>query len=106
MIVDLRELRPDLRLTVTSATPEKTAADYCVEAFRWSDASAMLEAVRSADLVVIGGGGIFHDYWGFNPNAVLTDNQAGVGFFSSPGAMAAIYNKPVMLYACSLRPLI
>ena len=106
MLAHLRELRPDLQVTVTSATPEKTAAAYGVAAILWSDAFAMLEAVRQADLVIIGGGGIFHDYWGFNPNAFLTDNHWGISFYTAPAVMAAVFEKPVMLYAVGVGPLL
>ena len=67
MLGHLRELRQDLQITVTSAMPENTETIYGVKSILWSDALAMLEAIRQADLVIIGGGGIFHDYWGFNP---------------------------------------
>jgi polysaccharide pyruvyl transferase CsaB len=106
MLEHLRELRQDLQITVTSATPAKTAAAYGVESILWSDALAMLEAVRQTDLVIIGGGGIFHDYWGFNPNAFLTDNHWGISFYTAPAVMATIYEKPVMLYAIGVGPLL
>ncbi len=106
MLEHLRELRQDLQITVTSATPAKTAATYGVESILWSDALAMLEAVRQTDLVIIGGGGIFHDYWGFNPNAFLTDNHWGISFYTAPAVMATIYEKPVMLYAIGVGPLL
>ena len=106
MLEHLRELRQDLQITVTSATPEKTAATYGVQSILWSDALAMFEAVRQTDLVIIGGGGIFHDYWGFNPNAFLTDNHWGISFYTAPAVMAAIYEKPVMLYAIGVGPLL
>jgi len=81
MISQLRALRPGLHITVTSAQPAVTAAVHSVEAILWSDSLAMVETVRSADLVLIGGGGLFHDYWGFDPGAFLTDDHSGVGFY-------------------------
>src|SRR5258708_30116020 len=106
MLEHLRELRQDLQITVTSATPAKTAAIYGVESILWSDALAMLETVRQTDLVIIGGGGIFHDYWGFNPNAFLTDNHWGISFYTAPAILGSLYNKPVMLYAVGIGPLL
>ena len=105
MIAHLRELRPDLRITATSATPEVTAAVLNIDTVLWSDTYAMLNAVQAADLVVIGGGGIFHDYWGFNPAAFLTDSQWGINFYAAPAAMAMLFDKPVMLYAVGVGPL-
>lgn len=106
MVAHLRELRPDLQITATSATPETTAAALGIDAVLWSDAYAMLEAVRGSDLVIIGGGGLFHDYWGFNPDTFLTNNHSGISFCAAPAAMAALYEKPVMLYAVGVGPLL
>jgi polysaccharide pyruvyl transferase CsaB len=105
MVVHLRELRPDLQITATSATPEATAASLGIDAILWSSAYAMLEAVRIADLVVIGGGGIFHDYWGINPASFLTDDHWDITFYAAPAAMAILFDKPVMLYAVGVGPL-
>lgn len=106
MLAHLRTRQPDLEITVTSATPEQTAARYNVQSILWSDALAMLEAARAADLVLIGGGGIFHDYWGFNPNALLTDQHWGISFYAGPAVLGALYRKPVMLYAVGVGPLL
>jgi len=105
MVLHLRELRPDLQITATSATPEATAASLGVDAILWSSAYAMLEAVRMADLVIIGGGGIFHDYWGINPASFLTDDHWDITFYAAPAAMAILFDKPVMLYAVGVGPL-
>lgn len=105
MVAHLRELRPEVQITATSATPETTAAALGIEAVLWSDVCAMLEAVRRSDLVIIGGGGIFHDYWGFNPNTFFTNDHSGIGFCSAPAAMAVLFEKPVMLYAAGVGPL-
>ena len=106
IIAHLRELDAALHITVTSAQPDATAAVHSVAAILWSDVLAMTEAVRTADLVIIGGGGIFHDYWGFNPNAFLTDNHWGIAFYTAPAVLASLYSKPVMLYAVGIGPLL
>jgi polysaccharide pyruvyl transferase CsaB len=105
MVVHLRELCPDLQITATSATPEATAASLGIDAILWSSTYAMLEAVRIADLVIIGGGGIFHDYWGINPASFLTDDHEAITFYAAPAAMAILFDKPVMLYAVGVGPL-
>ncbi len=105
MIGHLRELCPGVKITVTSATPEKTTAAFDVESILWSDVLAMLEAVRAAGLILIGGG-IFQDNGGFNPNAFLTNSHSGISFYSTPAILGSLYNKPVMLYAIGAGPLL
>ena len=105
MVAHLREQRADLQITATSATPEATSAALGIQTILWSDAAAMMEAARTSDLVVIGGGGIFHDYLGVDPGSFLTDNHWGITFYTAPAAMATLFNKPVMLYAVGVGPI-
>jgi polysaccharide pyruvyl transferase CsaB len=105
MLLALRTARPDLKITVTSATPLETSATHGVEAVLWTDPLAAADAVRACDLVIIGGGGIFHDYFGFDPGAFLTDQHAGIGFYTAPAVLGALYGKPVFLYSVGIGPL-
>src|SRR5271169_1177965 len=71
MLRDLRR-RPDLSIAVASAAPRETAEAHGVDSFLWSDTRALMNSVESADLVIVGGGGLFHDSFGFDPDAFLT----------------------------------
>ncbi len=106
MLTHLRALQPDLRVTVTSAEPERTAAKYDVKAILWSNALGILEAIRNTDMVIIGGGGLFQDYWGVDPNALLSDNHSGLSFYATSAILASLYGKPLMLYAVGAGPLL
>jgi len=106
MLAHLRTLQLDLRVTVTSGEPEKTAARYGVKAILWSHAAGILEAIRAADMVIIGGGGLFQDYWGVDPEALLSDNHSGISFYATSAILAALYGKPLMLYAVGAGPLL
>ena len=105
MLAHLRELRADLHFTVLSGSPDATASGYGVTSIPWADAAQMHQAVAAADLVLIGGGGLFHDYWGVTPETVLTNNHSGLSYFSGAALMASFYRKPVMLYAVGVGPL-
>ena len=65
----------------------------------------MLDAIANADLTILGGGGLFHDYGGLNPNLFLTDLQSGVGGYTAPAGLAAVGGLPLMLYAIGVGPL-
>jgi polysaccharide pyruvyl transferase CsaB len=105
MLAELRGLRPSLRATVTSGKPSETAKSHGVEAVPWRDPVAIEQAVRLADLVLIGGGGLFQDYWGFNPDTMLSESHAGLSFYAAPAVLAALHRKPLMLYAVGIGPL-
>ncbi|MEO8129851.1 MAG: polysaccharide pyruvyl transferase CsaB, partial [Bryobacteraceae bacterium] len=106
ILAHLRTLQPGLQITVTSGEPEKTAATYGVTAIPWSHASGILEAIRGTDMVIIGGGGLFQDYWGVDPDALLSDNHSGISFYATSAVLAALYGKPLMLYAIGAGPLL
>lgn len=105
LIAHLREIRAGLRITVASGDPTQTARDYDVDAVKWSDVSALHRAISGADLLILGGGGIFHDYAGVQTETVLTDNHWGLSYFSGTALIAALYRKPVMIYAAGVGPL-
>jgi polysaccharide pyruvyl transferase WcaK-like protein len=68
IVEHLRALRPGLDIAVASGSPEKTAARYGVRGVAWNEIHAVRGAVEQCSLVLVGGGGIFHDYWGVDPD--------------------------------------
>ncbi|HUK15599.1 MAG TPA: polysaccharide pyruvyl transferase CsaB [Bryobacteraceae bacterium] len=106
ILEQFRALRSDLRLVVASGDPASTAAAHHVEAVAWNDIAAVLQAVQAADLVVIGGGGLFHDYWGLDPDTFLTGRHWGVVYYAGPAVLATLFRKPTMLYAVGVGPLL
>ncbi len=104
-VAGIRASRPDLRIVVASGNPEKTAAVHGVEAISWKDIPAIHHAVQSSRLVVLGGGGLFHDYWGVDPDTFLTERHWGAAYYAGPALLATLYRKPVMLYAVGAGPL-
>lgn len=106
MVAELRALRPGLAVTVTSATPRETAAAHGVDAVRWCDVAVLDAAVAASDLVLIGGGGLFFDTFGFDPRWFMTDNHTGIAFYTCPAVLGARHGKPVMLYAIGAGPIV
>jgi polysaccharide pyruvyl transferase CsaB len=106
IVAHLRELCPDAMITVVSGDPQATARTHGVEAVFWRDPLALEDAARQTDLVVIGGGGLFHDYWGFPADAILTEAHWGLSYYAAPAALALLHEKPLMLYAVGVGPLL
>jgi len=95
----------DLSVTVVSGTPDETKQTHQVEAVLWSDPHAIAQAVRESDLVITGGGGIFHDYGGFPEDGLLTEGNWGLGFHVTAGLLAALFGKPLVIYGVGVGPL-
>lgn len=105
MLEHLRALRPGLAITVASGDPEQTARRYGVGSVAWNDIRALRSAIEESALVLVGGGGLFHDYWGVDPDSFLTDRHWGPVYFAGPAALAMLYEKPLMVYAVGVGPL-
>ena len=98
MLADLRQQMPQCSFTVLSWTPEHTKRHYGVNAVMsgpihgtWST----IEAIRRADLLIIGGGGILQD---------LT-SIGNVIFHLSRAFYAYVVGTPVMYYSVGVGPL-
>ncbi len=106
MIQNLREVIPDVNIVVLSGKPRQTASRYQVGSVSWMNISQIEKTIRGADLVILGSGGIFHDYWGFDQSAILTSEHIGISFYTSVALLASIHHKPLMLYAVGVGPLV
>lgn len=106
MIQDFRGVIPDVNIVVLSGKPRQTASRYQVGSVSWMNISQIEQTIRGADLVILGSGGIFHDYWGFDQSAILTSEHIGISFYTSVALLASIHHKPLMLYAVGVGPLV
>jgi polysaccharide pyruvyl transferase CsaB len=105
ILEDLRGIYSNPDIVVVSGDSQKTECVHCVKAVPWNGVGEITNAMRECDAVIIGGGGIFHDYWGFDETKVLTPEHIGIPFFTSISLLASIFNKPLMLYAVGVGPL-
>lgn len=102
---ELRAAAPDVTVTVLSGNPAETRRTYGVDAVEWSDPAAIAGAVSAAGLVIVGGGGLFHDYAGFIPDGLFTAGNWGLGYHVTAALLGALYRKPVALHAVGVGPL-
>ncbi len=105
MVADLRQVIDDVELCVVSADPKTTQKLHNVHTLKQSDVKSLIEAVRDSDLVILGGGGLFHDYWRFDPHKMMTDEQDGLAYYLSVPQLAALHSVPCMLYGVGFGPL-
>lgn len=65
----------------------------------------MKKAIKSADMLICGGGGILQDYSGFDMKSHFTNKKNGIDYYGVPIELAYLYKVPVMLYAIGAGPL-
>ncbi|MEA2604217.1 MAG: hypothetical protein QOF89_5209 [Acidobacteriota bacterium] len=95
----------DLDLIVASGDPAATAAMHGVRAVDRDDLPAVAAAVRGSDLVILGGGGLFQDYWDVPLDAVFTLRSGGLPFYAGFSLLAAWLGRPALLCAVGVGPL-
>lgn len=105
MLADLRKELPTARFIVTSRDPELTRAQFLVEAIEFSDIQGVLKSIDEAQLVIVGGGGVFNEYAPYRPEMALTSQQDFNVLCASLPLLAAAANKPCMIYAVGVEPL-
>jgi len=104
-LAELRAREAGVRIVVASGNPVETAAAYGVGSVAWNDMIAIHRAVQAADLILVGGGGLFHDYWGVDPDTFLTNRHWGVTYYAGPALLSTLYRKRLMLYGVGVGPL-
>lgn len=105
MVHDLRAQEPSVLVTVVSGSPDRTRALHRVEAVQWRDIAALQGAVVASDLVLIGGGGLFHDYWPSPSKLALTPWHSGLSFLEGIALLCQIEQRPMGIYAVGVGPL-
>jgi len=104
MLGDLRARMPDLRPIVVSSDPASTSRFYNVESILNSDRTATLAAARECDVIALGGGGLLNDYWDVSLASLFSRTDATLNYYTCV-ALAALYAKPLILYAMGIGPL-
>ncbi|WLR50616.1 polysaccharide pyruvyl transferase CsaB [Bacillus tianshenii] len=95
IIEALRKERPGIGITVLSNDPEYTKETYSVNAVnRWSMGD-VLQALRSSDGLISGGGSLLQDKTGLK----------SVPYYLGIMQMARLLNKPFFIYAQGLGPI-
>ncbi|MFC2028851.1 polysaccharide pyruvyl transferase family protein [Chloroflexota bacterium] len=105
MLKDIKSIDNDVKFIVASWNPEETKRQYGIDSFFWSDFSELFDAVKRSDLVILGGGGLFQDYWGIDPQTYLRRSHRDITVYGGLPILSNLYNKPSMIYAVGIGPL-
>ncbi|MCH8877888.1 MAG: polysaccharide pyruvyl transferase family protein [Chloroflexi bacterium] len=105
ILAQLRSLSSGLEFTVLTANTDDTRNLHDVRAVQWSDLGSVMDAVRRSSMVIIGGGGIFHDYWGADTSTFFTTRQGGLSEYGGPLILAHASGTPSLMYGVGVGPL-
>ncbi|MBN1267396.1 MAG: polysaccharide pyruvyl transferase family protein [Anaerolineales bacterium] len=104
MISDLQQKIPDVVFTVLSGNPLRTEQQHSVKAVFWSDEAGIRSTISESDLVLLGGGGLFHDYLNVNPDGFFTYRHLSYESLVSVAIEAKLSGKLLMLFGVGVGP--
>jgi polysaccharide pyruvyl transferase CsaB len=90
---------------VLSYDPPATRRWHGVDALGWGDLEALADAVRWSSLVIVGGGGLWQDYWGFDPLDFLSGRPGGIAGYGTPIILAHLLGRPSVMLGAGVGPL-
>jgi polysaccharide pyruvyl transferase CsaB len=105
MIHDLKTAIPDVEICVVSANPVDTQSQHGVNVIDMEHIPDLIEKIRSSDAVLLGGGGLLHDYWALREEYLLTPKHIGLAYYVGIILLAYLLDRPVMLYSVGVGPL-
>ncbi len=106
LLADLGAAYPGASVTVLAGNPDAVRGEYGVDAVHWQDVSSQVDAAQSADLMVLGGGGLFQDQQDWDPDLMLTAKHGNVGYYAGFALLAAMTSTPLVIYAVGVGPLV
>jgi hypothetical protein len=104
LLSELRAALPDAGVTVVSGSPRETELEHEVTAVHWQDMPAIVAAARDADRMVLGGGGLFQDYWGVHPDNLLTARHGSIDNWTGFALLATLSSTPLMIHGVGIGP--
>lgn len=106
ILSSLRDETEDaVEFLVVSGNPLGTQAQHGVHAISWERADQILDGCRDSDLLVLGGGGLFHDYLPEHLTDVASFRGASQASFAGIPVLGRLLQKKTMLYGLGLGPL-
>lgn len=105
IVNSIQKTREEVSFEIVSFDPQRTETDFGLRAVYWRDIPAVAGAVLRADLVIIGGGGLFMDYWGLDENSYFRTVHGGISTYGTPARLAQAFGIPWMFYGVGIGPL-
>lgn len=105
---ELRRSDPEVDVTVVTYPEGDIGAirrQVGCEAIDGRSMGAVEQAIASADLLVIGGGGLIQDYLPGNPADRFTARAANLSFWTTLGLTAHVLDTPITTWAVGVGPL-
>ncbi|MDA2934711.1 polysaccharide pyruvyl transferase family protein [Acidobacteria bacterium AH-259-D05] len=105
IIQELARHIPSCNVKVVSKNPDLTRRVHQVEAVTCLGLKEVASCIRSASLIIMGGGGLFHDYWLRDNAEVFSFPASGLPSYGQIPLLAKLYGKPLIYLALGVGPI-
>lgn len=105
MVAELRKQHPDLQVSLISVNKPGAYNNINVYEIPFNNIREIVKEIRECDLFILGGGGIYYDYYGLDAEKILTREQSGITLYTGVTLTAHMLNIPVMVFAVGVGPL-
>ncbi len=105
LLGDLQGTNPGATIVVMAGSPEAVIGEHGVDSFHWQDVVRLAEEAERADVMVLGGGGLFQDHSGFDPDDILTTRHGTIGYYAGFALLAGMTSTPLIIYGVGVGPL-
>lgn len=95
IIQSMREIDPDIKITVLSNNPGETEKTYGVHAVNRWKITEVIRAIKGSDGLISGGGSLLQDETGMK----------SIPYYTGVMKIAKLYKKPVFIYAQGMGPI-
>ena len=95
LVEGIRDQEPSVELTVLSASRHETEEEYGVKAISRNDYRALMNAMKSQDVIVFGGGSLLQD---------VTSSRS-ILYYLGLMFLAKMHRKPLMMVAQGIGPI-
>lgn len=90
---------------VVSNSPELTERMYPVKSVWWRDIPSIARVVQKSDMVIIGGGGLFMDYWGIHKESYFRATHGGITTYGTLALLSRAFGVPYVICGVGIGPI-
>jgi polysaccharide pyruvyl transferase CsaB len=105
VLAELADVHPKMHPVVVARSGGRGSQLPGVPWLDATDSPSVLDAVRSSSMVLVGGGGLFHDYWPTDPSGLLDEAASDMARQVSLLLLAQGFRIPTVLFAVGVGPL-
>lgn len=105
IIEDIKRIDAQAEIIVSSGNLEYTRRLHNVSAVNRFSPDELMEAVRSADVIIVGGGGLINEYYSLNIAEVFTSFGYCMASYAIVPLFAKYFQKPVFYWSHGVGPI-